>query len=101
MWLILEIQNSSNTVMNQSSYLRQFTDGIIVSQSKSIELVMGDNISDFDQSIKYVIQIGHFDDLLIILKIQNSSIELLYLYFLLELQLKDMKKVRLNIMDNL
>jgi len=62
---------------------------------------MGNNITDFDQSIKYVIWIGHFDDSLIILKIQNSSIELLSLYFLFEHQLKHMKKVRLNIIKNL
>ena len=62
---------------------------------------MGDNISDFDRDIKYVIWIGHFDDLLIILKMQNSSIESLSLYFFLKPQLKHMKKVRLNIIDNL
>jgi len=61
---------------------------------------MGNNISDFDRDIKYVIWIGHFDELLIILKIQNSSIELISLYFFLNLQLKDIKKVRLNIIDN-
>jgi len=38
---------------------------------------MGDNITDFDWNVKYVIYIGHYYDLKIISKMKKKSIELL------------------------